>query len=385
MSHPRAPGRAPSVFPQPRSISNTAAAAAKRAASALQGLAPCSPSSSGTRPPTVLRAREARRARGRLGQCCPRPANTKHRGPTSGRSRAAQHRPGPAARGFRSPAGRWRSGFRGAASTPPSARFCSVSASSPKWGGARWACRAPLHRWALPSRPFSSVCHRPSGASHSTVCPGPPCCVFLSVKRTFHDSFQRIPPNGVTCPCVRVRCYRTSEGFTIHRPEVEMSLALRNLQRAVPLRRALLRQRLQAVRGALGVRAFDLGVVCVDNRKIQQMNRIYREQDTPTDVLSFPFHENLKAGEIPQPDFPDDYNLGDIFLGVEFIFQQCKEDEDYYDILTVTATHGLCHLLGFTHSTEAEWQKMYQKEKQVLQELNKHMGTRLQPLSRGLF
>ena len=51
----------------------------------------------------------------------------------------------------------------------------------------------------------------------------------------------------------------------------------------------------------------------------------------------------------------------------------------------MTATHGLCHLLGFTHSTEAEWQKMYQKEKQVLQELNKHMGTRLQPLSRGLF
>ena len=99
----------------------------------------------------------------------------------------------------------------------------------------------------------------------------------------------------------------------------------------------------------------------------------------------FPHFQNLKAGEIPQPDFPDDYNLGDIFLGVEFILQQCKEDEDYYDILTETATHGLCHLLGFTHSTEAEWQKMYQKEKQVLQELNKHMGTRLQPLSRGLF
>ena len=72
----------------------------------------------------------------------------------------------------------------------------------------------------------------------------------------------------------------------------------------------------------------------------------------------FPHFQNLKAGEIPQPDFPDDYNLGDIFLGVEFILQQCKEDEDYYDILTETATHGLCHLLGFTHSTEAEWQKV---------------------------
>ena len=106
---------------------------------------------------------------------------------------------------------------------------------------------------------------------------------------------------------MRVRCYRTSAGFTIHRPEVEMSLALRNLQRAVPLRRALLRQRLQAVRGALGVRAFDVGVVCVDNRKIQQMNRIYREQDTPTDVLSFPFHE-VKAALLFSSGLPSAVN-----------------------------------------------------------------------------
>ncbi|XP_068403346.1 endoribonuclease YbeY isoform X2 [Eschrichtius robustus] len=141
-----------------------------------------------------------------------------------------------------------------------------------------------------------------------------------------------------------------------------MSLVLRNLQRAVPLRRARLREKVQAVRRALGVQRFDLGVVCVDNRKIQQINRIYRDKNTPTDVLSFPFHENLKAGEIPQPDFPDDYNLGDIFLGVEYIFQHCQENEDYYDVLT-----------------------MYQKEKQALEELSGHTGTRLQPLTRDLF
>ncbi|XP_069328298.1 endoribonuclease YbeY isoform X2 [Eulemur rufifrons] len=119
-----------------------------------------------------------------------------------------------------------------------------------------------------------------------------------------------------------------------------MSLVIRNLQRVVPIRRVPLRKKIEI---------------------------------------------NLKAGEFPQPAFPDDYNLGDIFLGVEFIFQQCKEDEDYNDILTVTATHGLCHLLGFTHSTEAEWQKMHQKEKLVLDELNLRTGTSLQPLSRGLF
>ncbi|KAM9252634.1 endoribonuclease YbeY isoform 1-T1 [Dugong dugon] len=164
-----------------------------------------------------------------------------------------------------------------------------------------------------------------------------------------------------------------------------MSLVLRNLQRVVPIRRVLLRKKIEIVRSILGVQKFDLGVICVDNKNIQHINRIYREKNVPTDVLAFPFHENLKAGEIPQPDIPDDYNLGDVFLGVEYIFQQRKENEDYYDILTVTATHGICHLLGFSHDTEAEWRKMFQKEKQVLEELSQHMGTRLQPLSRGLF
>ncbi|XP_012635531.1 endoribonuclease YbeY isoform X1 [Microcebus murinus] len=164
-----------------------------------------------------------------------------------------------------------------------------------------------------------------------------------------------------------------------------MSLVIRNLQRVIPIRRVPLRKKIEIARSILGVQKFDLAIICVDNKNIQHLNRIYREKNVPTDVLSFPFHENLKAGEFPQPAFPDDYNLGDIFLGVEYIFQQCKEDEDYNDILTVTATHGLCHLLGFTHSTEADWQKMHQKEKLVLDELNRRTGTRLQPLSRGLF
>ncbi|XP_023373856.1 endoribonuclease YbeY isoform X2 [Otolemur garnettii] len=165
----------------------------------------------------------------------------------------------------------------------------------------------------------------------------------------------------------------------------EMSLVIRNLQRVISIRRVPLRKKIEIVRSVLGVQKFDLGIICVDNKNIQHLNRIYREKNAPTDVLSFPFHENLKPGEILRPDFPDDYNLGDIFLGVEYICQQCKEDEDYEDILTVTATHGLCHLLGFTHSTEAEWLKMLQKEKLALDELNRHTGTRLQPLSRDLF
>ncbi|XP_066493517.1 endoribonuclease YbeY [Tiliqua scincoides] len=165
-----------------------------------------------------------------------------------------------------------------------------------------------------------------------------------------------------------------------------MSLLIRNLQSAVPLRRAPLRRKVEQLRCLLGVQGFDLGVICVGNKRIQQLNRSYRQKDAPTDVLSFPFHENLKAGELPQSCAQDEYNLGDIFLGAEYIFQQCEENkEDYNNILTVTVAHGLCHLLGYQHNTEAEWKQMYEKEAQLLQKLSKLSGTNLQPLTKNHF
>lgn len=70
-----------------------------------------------------------------------------------------------------------------------------------------------------------------------------------------------------------------------------MSLVLRVPQRAVPIRRAPLRSRVELLRAVLGVRDFDLGLLCVDNEGMQRLNRAYRGDDRPTDVLSFPFHE----------------------------------------------------------------------------------------------
>lgn len=70
-----------------------------------------------------------------------------------------------------------------------------------------------------------------------------------------------------------------------------MGVVLRNLQNVVPVRRARLRKDVETLRHILGVQKFDLGIVCVDNRRIQNLNRVYRKKDMPTDVLSFPFHE----------------------------------------------------------------------------------------------
>ncbi|XP_021112113.1 putative ribonuclease isoform X13 [Heterocephalus glaber] len=185
-------------------------------------------------------------------------------------------------------------------------------------------------------------------------------------KRSGLTSGPPGPPRSSSAPRLPV-CYALPAGFHLNSFKgldvlPEMSLVIRNLQRAIPIRRVPLRRNVEIVRNILGVEKFDLGIICLDNKNIQHINGIYRKKNVPTDVLSFPFHEDLKAGEIPQPGFPDDYNLGDIFLGVEYIFQQCKENEDYCDILT-----------------------MYLQEKQVLEELSRRTGAQLQPLSRGLF
>ncbi|KAM4897246.1 endoribonuclease YbeY isoform 1-T1 [Sylvia borin] len=193
-----------------------------------------------------------------------------------------------------------------------------------------------------------------------------------------------------------------------------MSVALRNAQSAVPVRRAALRRAVCALRAALGASRFDVGLVCAGNALMQRLNGAYRHCLEPTDVLSFPFHE-VAAGELPRPRCCDEYNLGDIFLGVEYIHQQCRETgEDFDDVLTVspsragrtarrargsvsntrvvlpsseqvTAAHGLCHLLGYRHDTKPEWEQMYHKEAQILEKLNRLTGSRLRPLTASLF
>ncbi|NWX20797.1 YBEY Endoribonuclease, partial [Aegotheles bennettii] len=133
---------------------------------------------------------------------------------------------------------------------------------------------------------------------------------------------------------------------------------LRNAQRAVPVRRAPLRRAVCALRAALGASRFDVGVVCAGNGLMRRLNGAYRQCPEPTDVLSFPFHR-LAAGELPRPRCRDEYNLGDIFLGVEFIQQQCRAAGEHFEsALVVTAAHGLCHLLGYRHSTEPEWRQV---------------------------
>ncbi|NP_001279761.1 endoribonuclease YbeY [Callorhinchus milii] len=164
-----------------------------------------------------------------------------------------------------------------------------------------------------------------------------------------------------------------------------MSLLIRAGRVPVCLRRARLRREVDGVRRLLGLQRFDLGLVCADNKRIQALNLRYRGHGAPTDILAFPFYPELRAGEMPQPQHPDEWNLGDIFLGVEYIHRQSQEDGlDLHNLLTVTVVHGICHLLGYRHDSLAEHEQMYRREQHILQMLNRQTGAHLQPLMRKM-
>ena len=117
-------------------------------------------------------------------------------------------------------------------------------------------------------------------------------------------------------------------------------------------------------------------VVLVDEEEIQRLNREMREVDAVTDVLSFP-SLNLVCGEkICKSNFPADFDeQGNLFIGsIAICVKRAEEQAEEYGHslqreLNYLAAHGVCHLLGYDHMTEADKSAMRKKEECVLKKL----------------
>ena len=69
--------------------------------------------------------------------------------------------------------------------------------------------------------------------------------------------------------------------------------------------------------------------------------------------------QNLVPGVLPKPELEWDYNLGDILLGMSVISDECTSDGmRLVDRLPVIVTHGLCHLIGYRHGDDVQWNKV---------------------------
>ncbi|MDE6241549.1 MAG: rRNA maturation RNase YbeY [Anaeroplasmataceae bacterium] len=101
-------------------------------------------------------------------------------------------------------------------------------------------------------------------------------------------------------------------------------------------------------------------IVFVDDAKIHEINKIYRNVDRVTDVISFALCDD--------PDNELEDELGDIFIDLEQAFRQAN---DYGHSVTrevaFLAVHGYLHLCGYDHMTKEDEEKMCQKQEEILE------------------
>jgi probable rRNA maturation factor len=115
-----------------------------------------------------------------------------------------------------------------------------------------------------------------------------------------------------------------------------------------------------AVRGSDGPEC-ELSVRLVDEDEARSLNRQFREQDTATNVLSFPAELpfNLPA-DVPAA-------LGDIVICGPLVEREASEQgktaADHWGHLLV---HGTLHLLGFDHQDNAQAEQMEALEVKIL-------------------
>ena len=104
----------------------------------------------------------------------------------------------------------------------------------------------------------------------------------------------------------------------------------------------------------------DLTILIDTPDHIQELNRSFRNVDLVTDVLTFPAWE----GEI---SLCADGYLGDIMICYERAKEQAFEyGHSLERELSFLAVHGVLHLLGYDHMTEADERVMRERQTAIL-------------------
>jgi probable rRNA maturation factor len=114
----------------------------------------------------------------------------------------------------------------------------------------------------------------------------------------------------------------------------------------------------RAATAALGTVEGDLVILLTDDATVGDLNRRFRDRTGPTNVLSFP------AAESAAP------HLGDMVLAHGVCAAEAvAQGKTLADHLTHLTVHGVLHLLGRDHESEAEAEAMEAEERTLLASL----------------
>ena len=107
-------------------------------------------------------------------------------------------------------------------------------------------------------------------------------------------------------------------------------------------------------------RPVEISVTLTGDEQVRALNAKWRGKDKPTNVLSFPAFPLVQGAPLPPM-------LGDIVLAAETVAREAAlEDKPVENHITHLVVHGLLHLLGYDHETDAEAEAMEAMEVAIL-------------------
>ena len=106
-------------------------------------------------------------------------------------------------------------------------------------------------------------------------------------------------------------------------------------------------------------------VLLTNSSNIKKLNKKFRNQNTSTDVLSFPFLSTNNLKFTKQKKF----YIGDMATSYEIINSRSKKNNFLLEFDKVWV-HGLFHLVGHDHIKNKDYFKMNKIEKRILNSIN---------------
>ncbi len=115
----------------------------------------------------------------------------------------------------------------------------------------------------------------------------------------------------------------------------------------------------------------EMGLVITDQARVQELNKTYRDEDRPTDVLAFYMTTGgEEPGSTPErfvvaPD--GKRHLGEVIISYpQAVIQAQEQGHSVEKELAILIIHGVLHLLDYDHERPEQKREMAAREQAIL-------------------
>uniref|UniRef100_A0A7S1ZIF3 Uncharacterized protein n=1 Tax=Ditylum brightwellii TaxID=49249 RepID=A0A7S1ZIF3_9STRA len=247
------------------------------------------------------------------------------------------------------------------------------------------------HRSMKQSSPFSSVAPNEKWGKSQCRC--------WSTLHRMYPSPSSIDLSRTTTHTSLTRLFGSKRGIPTNPPgEIEI---YNELYPSIDI--STLQHKVSIIRQIIGYETYDVSILLTDDELITEINNDTRGMNKPTDILSFPFDNEVivEPGVLGDAEFDheDFYNLGEMIVDVPYIERRIEEDREYYENggkdddeeeergvsgamakvydveerIGMLFVHGMLHLVGYDHETDEDFELMVTKEEEVLKLLKEEL------------